>query len=159
MPSSYTRPTWDEYFLEIMDAVAKRSTCDRGRVATVIARNNQILTTGYSGAPAGLPHCDEVGHEIMEVKNDDGTTSEHCIRTTHAEQNAIMQAARHGVSTEGATIYVGMEPCYTCAKLIINAGIKKVVARKQYHRGARSREVLKEAGVELVVLEEEVEKY
>jgi dCMP deaminase len=159
MPNKRKRPSWDEYFLELVEVVGKRGTCDRGYSGCVITKNNRILSTGYVGAPAGLPHCDEVGHEFQEVKNNDGETSKHCIRTSHAEMNAIANAARIGVAIEGATIYIHMEPCYMCAKIIINAGIKRVVCNKKYHRAQRSREILKEAGIELVVINDEVEQY
>lgn len=87
----YIRPSWDEYFIEIMHASAKRATCDRGRSACVFVKDNQVLVTGYVGAPKGFPHCDEVGHQIKKVINEDGQISEHCVRTVHAEQNAICQ--------------------------------------------------------------------
>jgi dCMP deaminase len=157
--NDYERPSWDEYFLGIMEKVGARSTCDRGRSGSVIVRNKRILSTGYVGAPSGVDHCDEVGHEMHEVTKGDGSTSRHCIRTTHAEQNAITQAARVGVRIEGATLYSYMTPCYTCAKLIINAGITRVVAKKDYHSGGRSKEVFSEADVEFELIEEEVEQY
>jgi len=113
-----SRPPWDEYFLEIAKVIAKRSTCDRARVGAVISRNKVILSTGYNGAPRGLPHCDDVGHEIV-----DG----HCVRTAHAEVNAVAQAAKNGISIEGATIYQTISPCYDCFKMLVNAGIKEVV--------------------------------
>ncbi len=112
------RPDWDQYFMEVARVVASRSTCDRAYVGCVIVRERRILTTGYNGAPAGMPHCDEVGH-LME--------NNHCIRTLHAEQNALIQAALHGISTKGATLYVTHQPCFTCAKLIVNAGIVRVI--------------------------------
>lgn len=153
------RPSWDEYFLEIVRVVATRATCDRGRNGAVIVRDRRILTTGYVGAPRNLQHCDEVGHMMHEVVEENGKISKHCIRTVHAEQNAIVQAALHGISIEGATIYTKFEPCFTCAKMIINAGIKRVVCERRYHAGELSRKFLKEAGVELVVLKDEVETY
>lgn len=112
------RPPWDEYFLEIAKVIAKRSTCDRARVGAVISRNKVILSTGYNGAPRGLPHCDDVGHEMV-----DG----HCIRTAHAEVNAIAQAAKNGIPIEGATMYLTISPCYDCFKMLVNAGIKEVI--------------------------------
>jgi dCMP deaminase len=112
------RPTWDEYFIEITLAVAKRSTCHRAQVGAIIVKDKRILTTGYNGAPRGLPHCLDAGCEIV-----DG----HCVRTLHAEQNAIIQAALHGVSVEGGTIYSTHQPCHVCAKMIINAGLTRVV--------------------------------
>ena len=137
------RPSWDEYFMEIARAVAKRATCDRGRSGCVIAKDKRVVSTGYAGSPPGLPHCDEVGHEMHMVTNVDGTQSEHCIRTTHAEQNAIAQAARFGISLDGATLYCRMAPCYTCAKIVITVGIKKVVVEKDYHASKRSKEIFK----------------
>lgn len=153
------RPSWDEYFLKLSDVVADRATCDRGRAGCVIARNKRILTTGYVGAPAGLPHCSEVGHQIREVTHESGETHKHCVRTTHAEQNAIVQAARMGISIEGATLYCKMTPCYTCAKLIINAGIERVVCRKDYHASADTKKIFDQASVELEILNDEVEEY
>ena len=148
----WERPSWDEYFMSVAKVVATRATCDRGRSGAVITRDKHILTTGYVGAPPGIAHCDEVGHEIHKVTNEDGTESNHCVRTTHAEQNAIVQAARIGIALEGATLYCKMTPCYVCAKLIITAGIVRVVAEKDYHASARTKEIFKEAGVELEVL-------
>jgi len=156
---SYERPSWDEYFLKVSDVVAERATCDRGRSGCVIAKDKRILTTGYVGAPAGLPHCDEVGHEMKEVTHEDGSSSNHCVRTTHAEQNAIVQAARLGVSVEGATLYCKMTPCYTCAKMIVNAGIERVVCRKDYHASDATKRIFQKAGVALEIMEEEVEDY
>lgn len=153
------RPSWDDYFMYIMEAVSSRGTCDRGFAACVIVKDKRILSTGYAGAPIGLSHCDEVGHEMHEVIDMDGTHSMHCIRTVHAEQNAIAQAARFGIPLDGSTVYVNMEPCYTCAKILINAGIVRVVCRKKYHAAARTREILKQAGVELVVMEDAMETY
>lgn len=154
-----SRPTWDEYFMEITEAVAKRSTCDRGRMGCVIARDKQILVTGYAGAPVGLPHCDEVGHQIKTITNEDSTVSKHCVRTTHAEQNAICQAAKIGVSINGATLYCKMTPCSTCAKMIINAGIKCVVCQKRYHAGKETEEMFKMVGVKLEIINDEIEHY
>ena len=129
----YVRPSWDEYFMEICRTVAKRATCDRGRSGCVIARDNQILVTGYVGSPTGLPHCDEAGHLLKKMIHDNGEITQHCVRTVHAEQNAICQAAKRGIALEGATVYCKMTPCRTCAMLIINCGIKRVVCEKHYH--------------------------
>jgi len=153
------RPSWDEYFIGMADYVGSRGTCDRGRSGCVITKDKRVISTGYVGSPPGLPHCDEVGHEMHTVENEDGTKSKHCVRTTHAEQNAIAQAARLGIALEGATLYCKMTPCYSCAKLIISAGIKRVVAMKDYHAGERSKEILKEGGVVLEILNKEIEKY
>jgi len=157
--SKYRRPSWDEYFMKIAKVVGERGTCDRGRAGAVIVKDKRIIATGYVGAPTGLPHCDEVGHLLCDTINPDGKISKHCIRTAHAEQNAIVQAALHGVSTKGATLYVSFEPCFTCAKMIINAGIKRVVCEKKYHAAELTRKFFKQAGVKLVVLKKEVEKY
>ena len=159
MPDTHKRPSWDEYFLKIMEMVGTRSTCDRGRTGCVIVKDKRLLTTGYAGSPIGVKHCDEVGHEMSKVVHNDGTESQHCIRTTHAEQNAIVQAARVGLALDGATLYCNMTPCYICAKMIINVGIKKVIANKDYHAGARSKEVFKEAGVEFSLVNNETQKY
>ena len=145
--------------MEIARAVAKRATCDRGRSGCVIARDKQILVTGYVGSPKGLPHCDEVGHQMKTVTHEDGTQSQHCMRTTHAEQNAIVQAAKLGVAINGGTLYCKMTPCSTCAKIIINAGIERVVCEKKYHDAELSRQFLKQAGIELIVLGDETMQY
>lgn len=158
-PKLDIRPNWDEYFMSIVHQVSRRSTCDRGKMGAVIVKDKRLLSTGYAGSPMGLPHCDEVGHEMHTVTNPDGTSSQHCIRTAHGEQNAIVQAARFGISIDGSTLYQKMEPCYSCAKMIINAGIKRVVCEKRYHGAKQSREILKKAGVKLDVLYEELEKY
>ncbi len=153
------RPSWDEYFIEICRAVAKRATCDRGMSGCVIAKNKQILVTGYVGSPVGLPHCDEVGHQLKTVVHENGHKSTHCVRTTHAEQNAICQAAKLGISINGATLYCKMTPCSTCAKMIINAGIKRVVCEKRYHADEDSIDMFRKANVELEVINDEVQKY
>lgn len=141
----YIRPTWDEYFMDICRAVAKRGTCDRGRSGCIIVRGKQVLVTGYVGSPVGLAHCDDVGHQFENTIHEDGVERQHCIRTTHAEQNAICQAAKLGISINGATIYCKMEPCPVCAKMIINSGIKRVVCEKRDQPGAQS--LFEEAGV------------
>ena len=155
----YKRPSWDEYFIGIMHAVGARATCDRGRTGCVLVKDKRIISTGYVGAPAGCKSCDDIGHEMHTVTKEDGTISRHCIRTSHNEENAIAQAARLGVSTEGSTLYCMMTPCYTCAKLIINAGIKRVVAEKDYHAGSRSKEIFKEAKVKYELLKKELVTY
>lgn len=157
--NNYERPSWDQYFMKIVEMVGARGTCDRGRAGCVIAKDKRIISTGYAGSPIGLPHCDEIGHEMHVVIHPDGHQSSHCIRTTHSEQNAICQAAKFGVSLDGATIYVKMTPCYTCAKMIINAGITRVVCANDYHAGARSKEIFAEAGVQLKILNNEVVSY
>ncbi len=156
---AWKRPGWDEYFLEISRTVAKRSTCDRGRSGAVIVKDRQILATGYVGSASGQPHCDEVGHLFQSVKHSDGQTRKHCVRTIHAEQNAIVQAAKNGVPIDKSTLYCKMEPCAVCAKLIVNAGIKRVVCENKYHAAQETRYLFRMAGVELKVLNEKTENY
>jgi len=153
------RPSWDEYFLNIADMVGSRGSCDRGRLGCVIVKDRRIIATGYVGSPAGISHCDEIGHEMHTVTHEDGHQTRHCIRTIHAEQNAICQAAREGISLDGATIYQKMTPCYVCAKMIINAGIKRVVCQKVYHGSGRTAEIFAETGVQYKVLSNEMETY
>lgn len=141
-----TRPPWDEYFMRIAKEVATRATCPRRSVGAVIVLERRILTTGYNGAPHGLAHCTEVGCKIV-----DG----HCQRALHAEQNAILQAALNGVSTRGATIYVTCQPCNACAKMIINAGIVRVVFEGDYP-DPFAMELFEEAGLELIRLRDGV---
>jgi len=136
------RPSWNEYFMNVAHEVAKRSTCERAQVGAVIVKDKRILTTGYNGSPRGLPHCTDVGCLM-----DNG----HCVRTLHAEQNAIIVAALHGVITEGASIYITHQPCFLCAKMIINAGIIQIVYDQDYPDD-RASEFLEQAGVELIVL-------
>ncbi len=155
----YIRPSWDEYFMEIMGTVARRATCDRGRSGCVIVKDKQILCTGYVGSPPGLEHCDDVGHMYKKVLDEDGTVREHCVRTIHAEQNAICQAAKHGVSLDGATLYCRMEPCRVCAMLIISVGIKRVVAERRYHAAQETREMFAKVGIQLDVIHDELQQY
>lgn len=125
-----TRPSWDTYFMEIAKLVATRATCPRRSVGAVIVRDRRILATGYNGAPRGLAHCPEggPGHDWPAGCMRAG----HCIRSLHAEQNALLQAAQIGVPCEGATIYVTCQPCNMCAKMIINAGIHRVIYEGDY---------------------------
>jgi len=153
------RPSWDDYFLGLMEEVGKRATCDRGKSGCVIVRDRRIVATGYVGAPPGFPHCDEAGHLLKQVMDEDGTLRQHCVRTIHAEQNAICQAARYGIPLDGAWLYCKMEPCRTCAMLIVSVGIRRVVALRQYHAGEESRQILRQAGVVLETRENQVESY
>ncbi|MGD8744168.1 MAG: cytidine/deoxycytidylate deaminase family protein [Candidatus Woesebacteria bacterium] len=155
----YKRPSWDDYFLEVADAISKRGTCDRGRSGCVLAKDKQILATGYVGSPAGFPHCDDVGHQMKKLTHEDGSITQHCVRTVHAEQNAITHAAKRGVAIEGATLYTRMTPCRVCAMLLINAGVRKVVCERRYHAGKESDEMFKKAGVKLEYKSKEVQKY
>ena len=122
------RPSWDEYFIGIAEQVSSRSTCSRAQVGCVLVRDNVILATGYNGAAKGLPHCDEVGHDIVNG---------HCVRTVHAEQNAIIQAARHGTRLEGCIAYCTHFPCWHCTKHLINAGITHIVYKSAYRADKR----------------------
>jgi dCMP deaminase len=125
------RPTLDEYFMEIAEVVAKRSTCLRNNVGAVIVRDKRILSTGYNGAPRDMEHCLEIGCIRDQQNIASGTRHELC-RAVHAEQNAIIQSALHGVSVEGATLYCTHQPCILCAKMIINSKIKRVVYSNKY---------------------------
>jgi dCMP deaminase len=139
------RPGWDEYFMGIVDLVAQRSTCLRRQVGAVIVKDKNILATGYNGAPRGLAHCADVGC-LRDQLNVPSTEKHELCRGLHAEQNAIIQAAYHGVGINGATVYTGTFPCVICAKMIINAGIVKVMYRESYD-DRLSRELLSEAGI------------
>jgi len=147
--------------MTVMDAISKRATCNRGRSGCVIARDRQLLVTGYVGSPVGLPHCDEVGHLMKKVihVDENNRETEHCVRTVHAEQNAICQAARRGVALEGATLYCRMTPCRTCAMLIINCGIVRVVCERKYHAGQESEQMFNDAGIQLDYFHEELQAY
>lgn len=126
------RPSWDQYFMQITRQVADRSTCNRAKVGAVIVRDKSILATGYNGAPAGLPHCTDVGCLIYESKTPSGEIEQNCFRTIHAEINAIAQAARNGSSIRDAHIYVTHTPCIHCFKVVINTGIKRVLYERPY---------------------------
>ncbi len=157
--NKYQRPSWDDYFMEVADAISKRATCDRGRSGCVIARDKQLLVTGYVGSPQGLPHCDDVGHQMKKTIHEDGHVTQHCVRTVHAEQNAICQAAKQGISIDKATLYCRMTPCRTCAMLIINCGIVRVVCENRYHSADESEDMFKQAGIQLDYVSKEVLKY
>jgi len=137
------RPDIDHYFMEIALVVAKRSTCLRNHVGALFVKNKRILSTGYNGAPAGIEHCDVVGCTRQDVAS--GTRHELC-RAVHAEQNAIIQAALHGISIEGATLYCTHQPCILCAKMMINARIRKVVYLQSYPDGT-ALQFLEQAGI------------
>lgn len=145
------RPTWDQYFSEIARQVATRSTCLRRHVGAVVVKNKRMLTTGYNGPPRGLAHCDETGCLREQLGIPSGQRQEIC-RGLHAEQNAIIQAALHGVSIEGSDIYVTHQPCITCAKMIINAGIERVFCLGTYP-DEMARVLLNDAGIDLCMLD------
>jgi dCMP deaminase len=159
MNEKLNRPSWDEYFIKLVDEIAQRATCDRGKSGCIIVKDKRILCSGYVGSPPGFAHCDEVGHLLKKVVDDDGTERQHCVRTIHAEQNAICQAAKYGIPLEGTTLYCTMEPCRVCAMLIISVGVKRVVAKKQYHAASETRELFLEAGIDLQVIHNEIEEY
>ena len=135
------RPEWNDYFIDIAHTVATRSTCDRAEVGALLVREKRILTTGFNGSPAHLQHCDEVGHLMING---------HCVRTTHAEANAIIQAALHGISTKDSICYVTHFPCLNCVKMLINAGITQIFYRSDYRIDEQALEFLKTAGVEVI---------
>lgn len=138
------RKSWDEYFMAIAREVATRSTCDRKHVGAVIVRDKMIVATGYNGSIRGLPHCDDAGH-LME--------DNHCVRTVHAEANAIVQAARNGMRVEDASIYVTASPCFGCFKLVANSGIRRIVFG-EFYRDHRIFEFSQLLGIELIHLGE-----
>ena len=144
------RPSWEDYFMDIAILVAKRSTCLRRSVGAIIVKDKRVLSTGYNGAPSGVRHCKETGCLREKLNIESGKMHELC-RGIHAEQNAIIQAAYHGVSLKGASLFCTNLPCSICAKMIINAGIKRIY----YHSGYAdelSQDMLKEAEIELIHL-------
>ena len=153
------RPTWDEYFMDLTNTASTRATCDRGRSGCIIVRDKHVLVTGYVGSPKGMAHCDEAGHLFKKVYHEDNSITQHCVRTVHAEQNAICQAARRGIALDKGTLYCKMTPCRTCAMLIINCGIERVVCEKKYHAGKESEELFEKANVKLHYFKNEVEQY
>ncbi len=144
------RPSWDEYFMQIVEIIKTRSTCLRRQVGALIVKDKRILTTGYNGAPVGCQHCAEIGCMRERLNVPSGKNHELC-RAIHAEQNAIVQAAYSGTSLNGGTLYVSTQPCSLCAKMIINAGIKRIVYDGDYP-DPMAMELLKEANIS-------VEKY
>ena len=139
---------WDRYFMKIAEVVAERSTCLRRHVGAVLVKDKQILSTGYNGAPKGLPHCRQVGCLREQLKVPSGQRHELC-RGLHAEQNAIIQAAVHGVKLENVTAYCTTMPCVTCAKMLNNVDVRRIVYETDYP-DELSRQMLREAGVEIV---------
>lgn len=180
------RMGWDKYFLEILNALSMRGTCNRGKCSCIFTKDNQILATGYVGAPSGFPHCIDDG-DIMEErirfidpnnphaqkvdhipkdwifneekKRFESLPKQHCIRTVHAEANAIVQAAKRGVSLKDSTLYVSMTPCRNCALLLLGLEIKRIVCVKKYHAGQESEEMFKKAGIELDFVCTDIEDY
>ncbi len=139
------RPSWDDYFMAFAKIIAARGTCDRLYAGSVLVKDNRIIATGYNGSPAGLPHCDDVGHLLEEG---------HCVRTIHGEHNSLLQAARQGgTSANGSTMYTKYSPCIHCAKYVIACGVKRVVVGKIY-RNPQAVDMLKEAGVSVEIYKE-----
>lgn len=147
------RPSWDQYFMQITHLVATRSTCLRRKVGALLVKEKRILSTGYNGAPRNLPHCREVGCLRDKLNIPSGERQEIC-RGLHAEQNAIIQAALHGISIEESILYCTHQPCITCSKMIINAGIKKIIFQGKYP-DPLAQQMLEEAKVELIKMGEE----
>lgn len=145
------RPSWDEYFMQMAELTAKRSTCLRRQVGAIIVKDKHIIATGYNGAPKGLPHCEELGGCYREKLGIPSGERHELCRALHAEQNAIIQAAILGQSIEGATIYVTHQPCIICAKMIINAGISRIVVRNGYP-DKMSEDMVREANLEIEML-------
>jgi len=145
------RPSWDQYFMEMAELTAKRSTCLRRQVGAVIVQEKHIIATGYNGAPKGVPHCAEKGGCIREKRGIPSGERHELCRALHAEQNAIIQAATLAQSIEGATMYITNQPCIICAKMIINAGIKRIVVKEGYPDDLAV-EMLAEAGLKIVML-------
>ena len=141
----FSRPSWDEYFMTLADQVATRTTCLRRGVGAIIVKDRRILATGYNGAPAGIRHCCEVGCLRKELGVPSGQRHEIC-RGLHAEQNAIIQAARYGIDISGASIYITTQPCVVCAKMLINAGITEIIYQNPYPDDL-SMEMLAESGI------------
>ncbi|MBE3069288.1 MAG: cytidine/deoxycytidylate deaminase family protein [Acidobacteria bacterium] len=143
------RPSWDDYFMTIADDVSRRSTCLRRRVGAILVVDRRLLATGYNGAPSGVPHCDESGCLREQMAVPSGERHELC-RGLHAEQNAIIQAAKHGVRIDGATLYTTLHPCSMCAKMAINAGVRRIVCREDYPDDL-GKTLLSQGGVQLDV--------
>ena len=141
-PAESRRADWHTYFMNIARQVATRATCDRKHVGAVIVRDKTILSTGYNGSIRGMPHCDDVGHDLE---------GGHCVATIHAEANAILQAAKNGVMIEGAELYTTASPCWSCFKLIANAGIRTIFYG-EFYRDQKSLQVARRLGIELVDL-------
>jgi dCMP deaminase len=142
------RLDWDAYFMQVCAVVARRSTCNRASVGAVIGRNKNSLATGYNGAPAGMPHCTEVGCLVYTSTTPDGEIEENCFRTIHAEINAIAQAAKSSSSIEGGHIYITHSPCIHCLKVLINTGIERICYGKPYKLG-QIEEMVRLSGVKL----------
>lgn len=152
-PTSASRPGWDQYFMQVAELAATRSTCLRRQVGAVIVKDKHIVATGYNGAPRGVPHCEEQGGCLRQKLGIPSGERHELCRALHAEQNAIIQAATLGVSIEGASIYITHQPCIICAKMIINAGMDRIVVREGYPDEFSVR-MLEEAGKKIILLKD-----
>ena len=145
---------WDQYFMQICRVVAQRSTCTRAAVGAVLVRDRTILATGYNGAPAGMPHCTEVGCLVVTSTDPDGQPEDNCYRTIHAEINAIAQAAKHGVSIARSSVYITHSPCIQCLKVLVNVGVERVCYEKPY-KLERIRDLVERSGLALARIDME----
>lgn len=141
-----SRPSLHRYLMDIAHAASRRSTCDRKHVGAVVAQRGCVVATGYNGSLPGLPHCDEVGHDLVALA--DGSVN--CVRTTHAEVNAVAQAAAHGVALQGTTLYTNTFPCWACAKTVLSAGVVRVIYDAPYRKDDRVIDACRALQVELV---------
>ena len=151
--TSHKRPSWDRYFMDIAHVAASRSNCSRRQVAAVLVRDCRIISTGYNGTPRGVRNCSDGGCPRCNSDTPSGTNLTQCL-CSHAEENAIVQAAYHGICVKDSTLYTTFSPCLLCAKMIINAGIREVVYRERYSIDSTSRAILQEAGVKIRALGE-----
>jgi len=148
------RPTWPDYFMTLAHATASRMSCDRARVGAILVdHHNQIIATGYGGAPRGVETCDDAGHVLEH---------EHCVRTVHAEHNCVLQAARRGIATDGSTMYTTHYPCFDCCKVIIQAGVQRVIFEIPYRvediRNLRAKRWMEDCGIELLSISQAIEQ-
>ena len=155
-PGSDHRPSWDEYFMTLANEVRTRTTCMRRGVGAIIVKDRRILATGYNGVPTGLCHCSETGCLRQQLGVPSGERHEIC-RGLHAEQNALLQAARYGINIEGASIYITTQPCVVCAKMLINAGISEIIYRDPYP-DPLAMELLEESGIKLRIFSESIDE-
>jgi len=154
------RITREEYYFRVVEAVASRATCDRGRSGAILVKDQRIIAAGYVGSPSGTLHCDEADHELVKRWDQESTLfTNHCERTIHAEMNALIQCARYGPPCDGAAMYSTMFPCYTCAKSLVNAGIREVYALFDYQKSERSKQLFDEVGIKWVIKNEKVMQY
>lgn len=148
MNETFSRPDWDRYFMNIADVVATRGNCIRRKVAAVVVKDNRIVSTGYNGTPPGVPNCCDGGCARCAGDSPSGSDLGDCI-CAHAEENAITQAALHGISLKGSTLYSTLNPCLICARMIISSGIREVIYRDEYEFDLQTKTLFEQAGVKL----------